>query len=276
MKYSPNSSSKSLNKSSYLNTYRKSSPSHTYSFLKLKMNNIDSYSKKSGNKYYYKNPQFLNRSNIQKQINILLTNVSNSQNKKKLPKLIFDEDNKINDVEKVTMNYIQTTENELPKIKTYRKSKYNISKNNKNINKSVDYTYKSIFPSETLFKEKARYINNKLNLIYCQNESQYKYIMEKRNRIKESSKIIEEESEKIKERLNNIKTKVKFIKNVIDYSYPNFLLAKVQIWKKNMAQIKGKEKLLPQEKQKFQQKNKNRLVTNYLTKNLKVYPLKIE
>ena len=43
-----------------------------------------------------------------------------------------------------------------------------------------------------------------------------------------------------------------------------------------MAQIKGKEKLLPQEKQKFQQKNKNRLVTNYLTKNLKVYPLKIE
>ena len=154
MKYSPNSSSKSLNKSSYLNTYRKSSPSHTYSFLKLKMKNIDSYSKKSGNKYYYKNPQFLNRSNIQKQINILLTNVSNSQNKKKLPQLIFDEDNKINDIEKVTMNYIQATENEFPKIKTYRKSKNNISENNNKINKSVIILIKVYFLVKLYSKKK--------------------------------------------------------------------------------------------------------------------------
>ena len=53
------------------------------------MKGIDSYSKKSGNKYYYKNPRFLNRSNIQKQINILLTNVNNSQSKKKITLINF-------------------------------------------------------------------------------------------------------------------------------------------------------------------------------------------
>ena len=100
--------------------------------------------------------------------------------------------------------------------------------------------------------------------------------MEKRNKIKNSSKIIEEESQKINERLNNIKTKVKFMKNVIDYSYPSFLLAKIQVWNKNLSEIKAEEKLLPLEQEKNKQKNKNIYMTNYLKKNFKVFPLKVE
>ena len=277
------SSSKSLNKLSLPKTNCNSNQSHTLSFLKLKILNTDSDMKKSRYKFYYKNPQFLNDSNIKKQINILLTNVTNNKNKEELPKIIFDKNDEVNEINEIKNKYLKTEENEiLPKIRIHKRKGFNISnisndnsKSSYNINKSVDYTYKSIFPNDNLFKGKTKYIDNKLNLIYCQNESQYKYIMEKRKKLK-GANIIEEESEKINNRLNNIKTKVKFMKNVIDYSYPSFLLAKVQIWKKNMAKIKGEEKLLPQEKQKNQIKNKNIIMTNYLKKNFKVYPIKVE
>ena len=277
------SSSKSLNKLSLPKTNCNSNQSHTLSFLKLKILNTDSDIKKSRYRFYYKNPQFLNDSNIKKQINILLTNVTNNKNKEELPKIIFDKNDEVNEINEIKNKYLKTEENEiLPKIRIHKRKGFNISnisndnsKSSYNINKSVDYTYKSIFPNDNLFKGKTKYIDNKLNLIYCQNESQYKYIMEKRKKLK-GANIIEEESEKINNRLNNIKTKVKFMKNVIDYSYPSFLLAKVQIWKKNMAKIKGEEKLLPQEKQKNQIKNKNIIMTNYLKKNFKVYPIKVE
>ena len=283
MKCASYSSSKSLNKLSLPNTNCNSNQSHTLSFLKLKILNTDSDIKKSRYRFYYKNPQFLNDSNIKKQINILLTNVTNNKNNEELPKIIFDKNDEVNEINEIKNKYLKTEENEiLPKIRRHKRKGFNISnisndnsKSSYNINKSVDYTYKSIFPNDNLFKGKTKYIDNKLNLIYCQNESQYKYIMEKRKKLK-GANIIEEESEKINNRLNNIKTKVKFMKNVIDYSYPSFLLAKVQIWKKNMAKIKGEEKLLPQEKQKNQIKNKNIIMTNYLKKNFKVYPIKVE
>ena len=277
------SSSKSLNTLSLPKTNCNSNQSHTLSFLKLKILNTDSDMKKSRYKFYYKNPQFLNDSNIKKQINILLTNVTNNKNKEELPKIIFDKNDEVNEINEIKNKYLKTEENEiLPKIRIHKRKGFNISnisndnsKSSYNINKSVDYTYKSIFPNDNLFKGKTKYIDNKLNIIYCQNESQYKYIMEKRKKLK-GANIIEEESEKINNRLNNIKTKVKFMKNVIDYSYPSFLLAKVQIWKKNMAKTKGEEKLLPQEKQKNQIKNRNIIMTNYLKKNFKVYPIKVE
>ena len=277
------SSSKSINKLSLPKTNCNSNQSHTLSFLKLKIFNTDSDLKKSRYRFYYKNPQFLNDSNIKKQINILLTNVTNNKNKEELPKIIFDKNDEVNEINEIKNKYLKTEENEiLPKIRIHKRKGFNISnisndnsKSSYNINKSVDYTYKSIFPNDNLFKGKTKYIDNKLNLIYCQNESQYKYIMEKRKKLK-GTNVIEEESEKINNRLNNIKTKVKFMKNVIDYSYPSFLLAKVQIWKKNMAKIKGEEKLLPQEKQKNQIKNRNIIMTNYLKKNFKVYPIKVE
>ena len=279
------SSSKSLNKIFLQNTNRQSRQSrqsHSNSFHKTHFDDIEFNSKKLLDKFYYKNPEFLNDSNIRKQINILLTNVNNIKSKDdKLPKLTFLEDNNKNNnyLSKIKKKYIETDANEfLPKIKTNRKSRNNNknnSKNNVKINKSVDYAYKSIFPNEHLYKEKIKIVDNKLNLVYCQNELQYKYIMEKQKKLK-GANIIEKESEQIKERVDNIKTKVKFMKNVIDYSYPSFLLAKIQIWKKNLEKIKGGEKLLPQEEQKNEIKNKNIKVTNYLKKNFKVYRLKVE
>ena len=275
-----NSSSKSLNKIFLQNTKSQSRQSHSNSFRKTNLDNTELNPKKLLDKFYYKYPEFLNDSNIKKQINILLTNVNNKKNKDdKLPKITFIEDNNDSYLDKIKQKYIEKDAKEfLPKIKANRKSRNNNKNNptnNKKINKSVDYAYKSIFPNEHLFKEKTKYVDNKLNLVYCQNELQYKYIMEKRKKLK-GANIIEKESEQIKERVDNIKTKVKFMKSVIDYSYPSFLLAKIQIWKKNLEQIKGEEKLLPQEEQKNELKNKNIKVTNYLKKNFKVYRIKVE
>ena len=100
--------------------------------------------------------------------------------------------------------------------------------------------------------------------------------MAKRKKLKGTDMFKEQDSDKIKHRVNTIKTKIKFMKNVIDYSYPDFMLYKIKIWKKNLDEIKGGEKLLPQEEQKNQIKNKNIEITNYIKKNFKVYPLKVE
>ena len=272
------SSSKSFNK---LILPKTKTPSHTHSFLKLKLNDIELNSKKKDNRFYYKNPQFLNNSNIQKQINILLTSASNKKANNKLPKLILEEINKSQNIKKEYLD-INTNKGKIDddplklKIPRINSLNNNNDNSNKNLNKSVDYTYKSIFHNYPLFKEKIDFIDNKLNLLYCQNESQYKFIMEKRKKIKGMSMIIEEDFKKTKEKVNNIKTKVTFMKNVIDYSYPNFLLAKIKIWKRNLAEIKARERSLPQKEQKNQVKNKNIFMANYLKKNVKVYPLKSE
>jgi len=276
------SSSKSCNKLLFPKT---KNSSLINSFRKIQLNNIELNSKKLKNKFYYKNPEFLNESNIKKQINILLTNVANKNSNDKLPKIILDEENKSYNIKK--KYYLNTDNNEikcyngLPKIQLARKSTYLIknkpnAKNIINKNKAVDFDYKSIFPNYNLFKQKKNYIDNKLNLIYCQNESQYRLLMAKRKKLKGMDMFKEQDSDKIKHRVNTIKTKIKFMKNVIDYSYPDFMLYKIKIWKKNLDEIKGGEKLLPQEEQKNQIKNKNIEITNYIKKNFKVYPLKIE
>ena len=56
--------------------------------------------------------------------------------------------------------------------------------------------------------------------------------MAKRKKLKGMDMFKEQDSDKIKHRVNTIKTKIKFMKNVIDYSYPDFMLYKIKIWKK--------------------------------------------
>ena len=123
------SSSKSFNK---LFLPKTKSPSVTNSFQKLHLDDVELNSKKSKNKFYYKNPEFLNESNINKQINILLTNITNKNSNNKLPKISLDDDNKICDIKN---RYLKTNNNikcidELPKIKTEKKSIFKINKYN--------------------------------------------------------------------------------------------------------------------------------------------------
>jgi hypothetical protein len=49
--------------------------------------------------------------------------VSNKNNNEHLPKIIFDESNKVNDINDIKNNYLKTEENEmLPKIKEQRRN----------------------------------------------------------------------------------------------------------------------------------------------------------
>jgi hypothetical protein len=122
------SSSKSCNK---LFLPKASSQSVTNSFQKLHLDDVELNSKNSKNKFYYKNPEFLNESNIKKQINILLTNVTNKNSNNKLPKISLDDGNKSCDIKK---HYLKTDNNnikcidELPKIKIGKKSTFVINK----------------------------------------------------------------------------------------------------------------------------------------------------
>ena len=111
------SSSKSCNK---LFLPKTKSPSVTNSFQKLHLDDVELNSKKLKNKFYYKNPEFLNESNINKQINILLTNVTNKRSNNKLPKISLDDDNK----SCVIKNHYLKTNNNIKQNMSRERPKY--------------------------------------------------------------------------------------------------------------------------------------------------------
>ena len=230
-------------------------------------------------RYYFKNPQFLNNASMKNQLDILVTNINNNEN----------------------ISNINTLSNSLkkfPKLKTVnnslniqsRKASFDslITDKSNYINnisiipteQNVDYMYKRIFPNSPLFREKPKVIDNKLNIIYSQNEKQYKVLLQKRNNLVKRGNvlILEKDSEKIKGRVEDIKTKIKFMKNIMDYSYPSFMLTKLKSWEKNLAnnkKTKYDEKLTPFEEQKKQILKKNSIRSNYLKKNIDIFPIKI-
>ena len=231
---------------------------------------------------------------LQKQIDFLVTNIKNKDKfltiknepisfSKKIPKLnSFDGFKKRNFTElkkiKTIDNYdlpskgFNKNNTKFPKISIIPSSSNDLKQKNNNL----DYLYRSIFYKSILFRPKPRYIDNRLNLVYSENESQYKLLMEKRSKVMNEKGIFlrfDEDSEKIKERVNVIKTKIKFMKNIMDYSYPSFMLTKIKVWGKELQKNKTEEKLTPFEEQKNLIKNRNILRTNYLQKNLKVFPV---
>ena len=252
-------------------------------------------------RFYYKNPEFYNSTNIQNQIDFLVTNIKNKPNKtisfdlpSPLPKI------KKNDVPTSLKSNIkkrkssldssknvvndQKLENIFPNISTTTsvnfnsKNLYNNSRGSEPKIKGDDYFYRNIFTNASLFKKRPHYIDNKLNLIYSQNESQYRLIINRRNKeMKEKGNYftIEEDSEKIKNKLNSVKTKIKFMKNIMDYSYPNLMINKVQTWGKSLQCHKYDDKLTPIEEKNLLIKKRNIIRTNYLNQNLKILPVKI-
>ena len=247
------------------------------------------------NRYYYKNPQFFNRESIKSQIDFLLTNVKNYPNyqtirnesssaSKKLPKI------KTMKIEK-TISQLPSPrdvdEKLFPNISvTSSNNNYNIKLiNNNNISNDVEqkdeYIYNNIFSKSPLFKPRPHYLDNKLNLIYSENENQYNLIMARRNKLmKEKGSILkfDKDSEKIKDRVNDIKSKIKFMKSVLDFSYPGLMISKIKSWGKDFQNqnSRNNEKLTPFEEQKLQIKRKIILRNNYLKQNIHVLPIKVE
>ena len=254
------------------------------------------YSKNNiNNRYYYKNPQFFNRESINSQIDFLLTNVKNNSNYqtiksesisnlKKLPKIKSMKNEKAISQLPSPRDF---DEKILPNISvTSSNNNYNIKLiNNNNISNDVEqkdeYIYNNIFSKSPLFKPRPHYLDNKLNLIYSENENQYNLIMARRNKLmKEKGSILkfDKDSEKIKDRVNDIKSKIKFMKSVMDFSYPGLMISKIKSWGKDFQNqnSRNNEKLTPFEEQKLQMKRKIILRNNYLKQNIHVLPIKVE
>ena len=246
------------------------------------------------NRYYYKNPQFFNRESIKSQIDFLLTNVKNNPNYqtiksesvstlKKLPKIKILKNKKTNSQ---LPSPRDVDEQIFPNISiTPSNNNSNIKFMNNNISSDVDqkdeYIYNNIFSKSPLFKPKPHFLDNKLNLIYSENEKQYNLIMARRNKLmKEKGSILkfDKDSEKIKDRVNDIKSKIKFMKSVMDFSYPGLMISKIKSWGKDFQNqnCQRNEKLTPFEEQKMQIRRKNILRTNYLKQNMQVFPIKAE
>ena len=246
------------------------------------------------NRYYYKNPQFFNRESIKSQIDFLLTNVKNNPN---FQTINSESVSTLKKLPKIKILKSDKTKSQLPSprdaddqifpnisITPSNNNNSNIKFMNNNISSDVEqkdeYIYNNIFSKSPLFKPRPHFLDNKLNLIYSENEKQYNLIMARRNKLmKEKGSILkfDKDSEKIKDRVNEIKSKIKFMKSVMDFSYPGLMISKIKSWGKDFQNqnCQRKEKLTPFEEQKMQIRRKNILRTNYLKQNMQVFPIKV-
>ena len=156
--------------------------------------------------YYYKDPFFLNETNLKTQLHIL----------------------KAIENEKLKLNKANTIETEnLPTL--YRLNTYNYS-NRENL-KNDEFYYKSVFKTKPLFRRRRPIVDNKLNMRYAENEEQYKKMIEKENRIlltqgkKVKNKIL---SDQLDKKMDEIKNRIRFMKGIMDFSYPGFVLTKIK------------------------------------------------
>ena len=270
-----------------------SSPKTT--FLNLNEFYTPYYNKNNINdRYYYKNPQFFNSSSIKSQIDFLLTNIKSNPNYQTIKK---ESSTTLKRLPKIKITKNEKTISQLPSPRdidekifpnisvTPSNNNYNIKFTNNNISNDLDqrdeYIYNNIFSKSPLFKPRPCFLDNRLNLIYCENEKQYNLIMARRHKLKKEKGTnleFEKDSEKIKDRVNDIKTKIKFMKSVMDYSYPGLMISKIKSWGKDFQNQNNKNsnKLTPFEEQKMQIKRKNILRTNYLKQNMRVFPIKVE
>ena len=139
------------------------------------------------------------------------------------------------------------------------------------INARDQFLYKKIFHDlENRKLIKRKYINNKLNLVYAENEEQYDFKIEKMNeKIKEEGKRVVHriEPKEVDERLNNINKKVIFMKKIIDYAYPNMVLVRIRENNKIIDSAKKKKvKLLKNKQEIFLRENKNKELDNFVIK----------
>ena len=220
----------------------------------------------------YKNPKFFNEKNL----DLLLNNLkkfskenlnkdkinrrytytkkfSNSSEKEALPTL------KRNNTmgSKIKLNIDNNIKNNHEQKNLYsRKNTYNFYRTNTegNINNesskinqdqdiSTNKLYKIIFKSQ-LPKNKDHLkpvIENKYNLKFSENEEEYNSIIEKeyQEKISKGKKVKRKKSNiSIKLKIDEALDKVNFMKDVIDYSYPLFVLSKIKVKQRNLTNLK--------------------------------------
>lgn len=146
----------------------------------------------------------------------------------------------------------------------------------KKLKENDDYFYKIVFRSKPLFKsEQKMIIDNKFNMIYAENETQYKNIIEKHyNKLFSEGKKIKSKNvaPSIKLKLNEAKNRIQFMKGIMDYSYPGFVLSKIKNMQKKLNEHKKQAKYLNclngMEIRNKEQKERNQFRKEYLLKSI--------
>lgn len=113
-----------------------------------------------------------------------------------------------------------------------KKCSANLLSPSKQISKDM-YLYKKIFyysdKKKTIRTEKE--LDNKLNIIYSENEDQYIKNINKLNEIYKllgKKKIYNIELSQSENKVKNLQKKFEFMKRIVDYTYPNMVLTKIK------------------------------------------------
>lgn len=188
---------------------------------------------------YYKDPFFLNNKNLNIQLN-LLKSLNNKNKSLKLNKL-----------------------NKLYKLK---------KSDSKKIKEENTIYYNNVFKNLNIFrKPKVVLIDNKLNMKYAENELQYRINEEKeKKKLEEIGKLPKENytSPKVENNINDAIDKIKFMKGIVDYSYPSFIVKKINY--NEIRNVKKYMSLTPVERRNIEKSKINEMRKNYLMNSIRL------
>ena len=275
-------------------------------FPKKKLSDETNINHSSFSNFYYKNPKFYNEKNLNFQMTTLKKfskyNLAKNINNRKFTYTkqlsSFFENEDLPNLKRnntVNLNNKLIIDNNKNKYKnlTNKRNTFFFNRSNTEGNFSEEITknndelatkklYKMIFKSQlpTNKDHIMPIIENKYNLKYSENEEQYNFIIDKEyeEKIAKGEKIKNKKScPSIKLKLNETLEKVKFMKDVIDYSYPLFVLSKIKIQGKNLRYIKERRNNTQQnyisekEKRIKEVKLRNDIRTQYLLKSFSFF-----
>ena len=173
---------------------------------------------------YYKDPCFYNSKNLNFQLNLMK---------------MFSEEEKENNFSKDSNNLPSLFNNQsltdLDKRLLEQRKKYEAD---------MEY-YKKVFKVKGLFKRKGKTIDNKLNLVYAENEEQYNLKIEKQNEKRLLKGLPPKNLDKNKilnAQINNAKEKIKYMKAISDWAFPGIVVAKIKLVDKKIEESNAKKK----------------------------------
>ena len=219
-------------------------------------------------------------------VNLVLDNKDYNDSEKQK---IEEKNDSTKDIEKIRNNKRKKTKiyvngyNYVPKeLPIFLRDKYNIKGTSIMspfcINARDQFLYKKIFHDfESRKLVKKKFLNNKLNLVYAENEEQCNIKIGKLNKKmeKEGKRVVHRiKPSEIEEKLNRINKKVTFMKKIIDYAYPNMVLVRIRENNKIINDVKKKKVKLMQDKQKIiLSESKNKKLDELLGKSINIKKL---
>ena len=262
-----------INRNSYNNTNRN-----------INRNNMTKYSTNFSLNKNYSNIETPKKINTLKRANLSFEDTNTNLKLPQISKNINNDirveisDNHENNIN--TNNFLRNNNNSVNKIN--KEKLFNITSINKTpikIKENEDLFYKVVFESKHLFKsEKKKIIDNKLNIIYAENEEQYKNIIEKEYKklLSEGKKVKNKNiAPSTKLKIDEAKERIHFMKGIIDYTFPEFLLYKLKMIQKRLKPQKNSDINLEcvsgadiRDKIK---KTRNNFRKEYLLKSIKIF-----